>query len=308
MMLGSKEFKTYSEQVALLQARGMIVDDTGWASAKLQQINYYRLSGYWYSFRQLRANSPGRADSFIDGSTLRDVIAIYDFDVRLRTAVFAALAPIELSIRALLGHELGEVDPHAHLEPNLLGATAREERSARPSRQYDRWKSRYDQEVGQSREDFVKHHQKYGGRLPVWVAVEVLDWGSLSNLYALAPVNAREAVANRVGLGAPQLGSWLKSLNIVRNYAAHHCRMFNRVYALTPRLPQGGRHPELKQLEPSMSRTFGQITLIRHLSDQLGVGNPRLLRTVLKSYPEIAILPFSHLGAPADWASYELWK
>ncbi|WP_240322586.1 Abi family protein [Austwickia chelonae] len=37
---------------------------------------------------------------------------------------------------------------------------------------------RYENELRQSREDFVHHHrQKYGGRLPVWAATELMDWG-----------------------------------------------------------------------------------------------------------------------------------
>lgn len=304
----AKEFKTYGEQVTLLQSRGMSVDDVTWAAATLQQINYYRLSGYWYPFRKLKADGTGRVDTFIADSSLRDVIALYEFDVRLRTAVFASLAPIELSMRALLGHELGKIDPYAHLHPKLLGPNARTPLSTAPSTGYEKWKSRHKSEVEQSREDFVDHHKtKYGGKLPVWAAVELMDWGSLSYLYGMTPKKVGDSIAAHADLNAPQLGSWLKCLNIVRNYAAHHGRMFNRTYTLTPRLPQGGLHPELASLAPQMGRVFGQLTLIQHLLTQLKVGNPRLLPTVLKSYPNIRILPPSHLGAPIDWESHPLW-
>jgi hypothetical protein len=47
-----KAYKTYDEQVDLLASRGMDVGDRDAAIKQLQHINYYRLSGYWYSFRR----------------------------------------------------------------------------------------------------------------------------------------------------------------------------------------------------------------------------------------------------------------
>lgn len=62
------------------------------------------------------------------------------------------MVPIELAIRAHLGHELGRIDPCAHLEPSLLGPTARQ------GDKYSKWLQRYEYELSQSREDFVAHH------------------------------------------------------------------------------------------------------------------------------------------------------
>ena len=110
-----KSFKTYEEQIDLLIERGMYVVDRERAIEKLRRVNYYRLSGYWYPFRMRKPGGDGRSDRFLPGSTFDDVVALYDFDARLRVAVLAALAPVELSMRALVGHALGEIDPCIHL-------------------------------------------------------------------------------------------------------------------------------------------------------------------------------------------------
>ena len=47
-----KPWKSYSEQLALLQSRGMTVNDTDRALDYLERIGYYRLSGYWFAFRE----------------------------------------------------------------------------------------------------------------------------------------------------------------------------------------------------------------------------------------------------------------
>jgi abortive infection bacteriophage resistance protein len=45
-----KPATTYAEQVALLQQRGMVIDDPGEAEFYLQHLNYYRLGAYWLPF------------------------------------------------------------------------------------------------------------------------------------------------------------------------------------------------------------------------------------------------------------------
>lgn len=44
-----KRFKTHDEQIALLRERGMLIESDLDACWLLERVNYYRLSGYWYS-------------------------------------------------------------------------------------------------------------------------------------------------------------------------------------------------------------------------------------------------------------------
>ncbi|MFC8730922.1 Abi family protein [Luteimicrobium sp. NPDC057192] len=67
-------------------------------------------------------------------------------------------------------------------------------------------------------------------------AQQLLDWGALSYLYGFASPHVQDAVADACGLLAPQLTSWLKALNLVRNTCAHHGRLFIRVHTITPNL------------------------------------------------------------------------
>jgi abortive infection bacteriophage resistance protein len=296
-----KKYKSYDDQLRLLAERGMDVGDHDKAVAVLRRVNYYRLSGYWYPFRKL--GKAGREDDFFPGTRLNDVVALYDFDAQLRAATFTVLAPIELAVRALLGHELGRVDPCAHLDPAKLGPTATGER-------YARWIEGYEFELRQSREDFVSHHlERYGGRLPVWAAVEILDWGGLTYLYGFASRGVQDRVADSCGLTAPQLTSWLKALNLLRNTCAHHGRLFNRVHTISPKLPKVGRHPDLDAVATDWSRTFGQLTMIQFLLDRLQVGRKSFLPAVLKNFPSVQAIPITHMGASRDWQSTSsLWS
>lgn len=303
-----KQFKSYAKQIELLESRGMQISNRAEAMQTLQNVSYYRLSGYWYSFRKLKADETGRTDSFIEGSSFSEVLSLYEFDARLRTAVLRSLEPIELAFRARLGHVLGESDPLIHLKPESLGPQAKGN-SDGASQRYLKWRSNYDCELARSREDFVNHHnQKYGGRLPVWAAVEILDWGGLTHLFGMAPQGVRNSMAGDLGLTGPQLESWMKSLNIVRNTAAHNGRLFNRVYTLTPRLPRQNQDNPLLTLTGVMNRCFGQLSLIQYLLHHLKIGNYRLLPAVLQTYPPDCLVPLSHTGTPNNWISHPLWN
>ena len=124
----------------------------------------------------------------------------------------------------------------------------------------------------------------------------------------MSPRVAQVKVADAVNLTSPQLESWLKALNIVRNIAAHHGRMYNRVYGKTPRLPRRETHPEVLFCAGALNRIFGQVTLIQYLLRVLEVGNLKILPSVFKTFPENAIVPFWSTGAPDGWIQSGLWK
>lgn len=284
----------------------MIIENPASAEALLRRLNYYRLSGYWHPMRRFDPDTGKSLDVFRSGASFELVHKLYLFDERLRHVVSRELARIELAIRALLGHKLGAIDPLIHLKPGLLGASARQVILKHGATRYEVWLKKYQAALGASREDFVAHHKgKYGGRLPIWAAVEVMDWGALSHLYGMAPGRARNPVADACGLRAPQLESWLKSLNILRNYSAHHVRIFNRVFDIKPRL---SNDPRLAIAKGSENRVFMQFTLIQYLHHELGLSDATALPALLTTYPNNAIVPFKRLGAPKGWQQSDLWS
>ncbi len=69
----------------------------------------------------------------------------------------------------MLGHELGRIDPLAHLQPEYLGPAERQVGSdTESSPTYMGWLKRHQKELALAREGFVAHHkQKCGGQIPV---------------------------------------------------------------------------------------------------------------------------------------------
>ena len=86
----SKPFKTFDEQLEILQERGLNIEDIDLATTILQHLNYYRLSGYTLTLR--------KNDKFYKGTKLSDIIQIYNFDKELKYILLTHLEDIEISL------------------------------------------------------------------------------------------------------------------------------------------------------------------------------------------------------------------
>jgi len=53
-MAYNRPWKSYKEQLTILKSRGMTVSDAAKAINYLERLGYYRLSGYWYPFREIQ--------------------------------------------------------------------------------------------------------------------------------------------------------------------------------------------------------------------------------------------------------------
>lgn len=296
----TKEFHDYPGLVVKLRERGMDVGDPDAAEEAVRKIGYYRLSGYCYPFRQIKNGV--RQDGFWDGTSLAEVVSLYRFDHVLRVAAFKELCSIEVMLRTRIGHELGRLDPLAHRSHDILDRNLRRDK-------YDAWLARYDSAVEGSREDFVEHHRaEYDGVLPIWAGVELLGWGDLAYLFEFAPRTVRDQIASEFGLNDPQLRSWLRSLNQLRNTCAHHGRLFNRVAQNVPKFPQVGRRPDIDEIVQYANRTFGQLSLIQYLAQFTLDGRSKMLAAVLRGMPTSKTVPPTHVGIPNGWDSLRLWS
>ncbi len=79
---------TISDQIKLLEGRGLIISDKIKAEKYLANISYYRLSAYLYPFKNL-AN-----DEYAKGTTFENVLDSYLFDRELRLLIFDAIERI----------------------------------------------------------------------------------------------------------------------------------------------------------------------------------------------------------------------
>jgi len=286
------------DQVKLLFQRGMDGDPELMAR-QLTAVNYYRLSGYWHTFRK-------PDDSFKPGTSFDQAWATYVFDRYLRLLVMDAIERIEIAVRSLVAYH------HAHEH----GAFAySEDSSSLPKMSpddHDEFLARIAEETERSKETFVKHFEaKYGDShpyLPVWMATEVMSFGSILTFFRNSTNKVKRAVAGEFGVPHRVFESWLLSLNTIRNIVAHHARLWNRVLGLKPIIPRIADYPDWHTpVKVENKKVFAILTICRHCLHEIAPQSKWMerLETLLAGFPTI---PKSYMGIPDNWKECPIWK
>lgn len=98
-MIYDKPALTYTQQAAQLIERGLHGDPLV-LKQTLQKVNYYRLSGYWFPFRDYPY------ETFKTGTNFETIWRRYTFDRHLRLLVLDGIERIEVAIRSEITYEL----------------------------------------------------------------------------------------------------------------------------------------------------------------------------------------------------------
>jgi abortive infection bacteriophage resistance protein len=326
-MTYSKPWKSYEEQLDQLVARGMAVSDRTLARDYLERVGYYRLSGYWFAFRERSGplvllgddgKKPKRVktdtlvfDQFKLGTTFQNAVDLYVFDKQLRLLTMDALERIEIALRVDVSHVLGQIDRFAYLKPELFHEDfgAKLDKDSGLTRHHE-WLGKHAQLISRSKEDFVRHNKvKYGLPLAIWIACEVWDFGTMSMLFKGMRESAQDAIASQYGVGNGRVfATWLRSLNYLRNVCAHHSRLWNRNIVDQPKLPSLTEQPWVAAFETNdhaRARCFLLLTITRQL---LAIINPRSswperMKAHLQGFPDLSHLGLNlaGMGVPDDW-------
>lgn len=315
-----KPWLNFDEQLNKLIERGLVINNYEKAKEKLQSIGYYRLSGYWFSFRKrsgevclIKQKSKKvrvetlALDEFKKGSTFQKVLDLYVFDKKLRLLTLDALERIEISLRAEIAHRLGEKDKFAYLEPKLLHSTFTKVSNSTGLSLHHEWLSNHARLINRSKENFVKHNKdKYGLPLAVWVACEVWDFGCLSKLYAGLVEKDQDLIAERYGVSNGRVfASWLRSLNYLRNVCAHHSRLWNRNIIDQPKT-SGTQSTSWEDNVQDKSRCFYTLLVTQHLLSYINptsTWGERIETLILEEFPNLdkVGLGLQSMGMPENW-------
>ncbi len=288
-----KQFKTIDEQLDILNARGLIIDDMDEARKVLSYVSYYRLSAYTLTLR--------KDDAFYDNVHFSDVLQIYNFDMELRAALMLLLESIEVSMRTYIGYY------HA----KTYGALGYYNAEAFDDvKRFHRFEDDYHvaiEEYG-DKEAFVKHHKEvYGGQFPIWVLVELLTLGVLSRLFKnLKPELRKEICRDHFGkINDSYICNWLQGCTILRNICAHRGRLYNRQIPFSIRL--GKRDKETFQnngisINKAGKQLFSYIIVIHKMVPDDNVWDSFINKlTELESkYPFVRL---DYYGFTSDWKS-----
>ncbi|WP_201791250.1 Abi family protein [Aeromicrobium sp. PE09-221] len=294
--------------------------DSGVAAHWLRAVGYYRLSGYWYPYRQFTPHMPeDRGDQFIPDTTFDEVVRLYEFDRKLRTLVHDGVERIEVALRSHVSYVVGETDPLAYQDAAHF----------RPTFDHGAWLSTVRGRVARARRhsEPIRHHEsRYDGTLPIWVLTEVLDFSDVSRLYDGMLARDQWRIAEQLGVHvndsllsvnqrkkarkAHPLARWFEHLTVLRNTCAHHSRVWNRSF--TPVSTAALRTIDGLDCLPhgQSERVFGALTVMGHLLQQTSPGTTWTMkvRSLIEStFTPLAGRAVAEMGFPRDWQHASLW-
>jgi abortive infection bacteriophage resistance protein len=286
------------QQVERLIKRGM-QGDQNVIRARLASVNYYRLSGYWYPFR-----NPD--DTFKSGTTFEMVWRRYVFDRRLRFLVMDAIERLEVAVRSQLAYN--------HSLQHSTFAYAEDIASLPKFRTFERedFLGHVRDETGRSHDVFVEHFKKkYGDHhdyLPVWMATEIMSFGTVLTFFRGSSRQVKQSVASVFGMPDVVFNSWLLTLSVIRNICAHHGRLWNRELGVKPFIPRIDQYPEWHTpVKVENNRIFAVLTICRHGLNRIAPQSHwgTRFRSLLEEFPDI---PLGNMGIPVKWVDSPIWK
>lgn len=315
----TKPYLDVPGQIALLQQRGMTISDPAKAQGYLERLGYYRLSGYWYPFRTSEQVDDGKGgtttrvnEQFRAGTEFSHIVDLYVFDKKLRLLVLDAIERIEVCLRVEISLLLGARGPIAHRDAAQLDGKFTGAYPGGISR-HQEWVQRLDDNESRSKEEFVKtFRQKYASELPIWMSIEVWDFGILSNFYAGMKNADRGVISNRYGTNVLIFETWLRSINYLRNICAHHARLWNCAVVDQPRLPSLRTIPDLDHVilhGTARFRIYAIIAIMQHLLRRINPSSSwgARLASHMATLPRVDPISIQNAGFPPNWTTEALW-
>jgi len=293
----TKTYTSPAQLVALLQYRGLLIEDATKTENYLRHIGYYRFSAYLHPLLSI----PKEDHIFKKGASFNQALTMYRFDRHLRLLMFNQIEKIEIAVRSAIvnitSRETG--NPFWMTDPSCFYDAA----------QFTKTKQLIDAELAKSREDFIEHFRNtyVEPYPPAWMLAEILPLGVMTKIYDNIKNNQiRKKIAQEFSLNIPVFKSWMTIITVTRNNCCHHSRVWNRTFALRA---LSMRHISRPWISATINqqKVFYSLCVIKYFLDIIVAHNDMTAKVVslLAEYPSIDT---NAMGFPTNWQLEPLWQ
>lgn len=260
------------EQIALLESRGMIINDKEKAKECLLDIGYFRLGFYWFPFEESYPRKVNRTHKFKEGTNFDYAIRLYYFDCDLRNIFLKYINRIEINFRTKLIYYASNrykqapfwYQDHKYVNKSFLEDEVMEKAMKDVSKE--------DVII----QDMKAHKRKSS---PAWKAMEFFSFGTTISLYD----NLKEGplkceISNLYGIPSPNnFLSYIDTIRKLRNYCAHGKVLYDK------NLPEAISNGPLGYLGYSKTQLFGAYRVLEYLLGCVSQNRAQDMRQEVKS-------------------------
>ncbi len=134
-----------------------------------------------------------------------------------------------------------------------------------------------------------------------------MSLGLLSRWYNnLKPMPTRRAIAAVYGVDEKVLESWLRHLSLVRNTCAHHSRLWNREFTITPLLPRNKPVGLAAQCLAGSRKLYNSLVILLHCMGRIAPHHH--WRARLKDLIFRHAIPVRSMDFPGEWKELAIWQ
>lgn len=214
-MRSEKTFRTLDEQIEILKAKGLVIDDIEKAKGILLRENYFFLSGYRHLFM---INSGG--NQFLKNVNFDELHAMFLFDRAVRNILFKWILVIENNFKSIMSYELSK--KYGFKDKDYLNAKNFTQDSMKQRQVRDILNKVHRQmRVNGRQHTATTHYIDNYGYIPLWILVKVLSFGIMSEFYNILKNEDQYEIAGIYGLEPDTLSTYLAIVANYRNICAH---------------------------------------------------------------------------------------
>ena len=231
--MAEKVFRTYDEMIQCLASRGVDMSTTelrSYSKKLLQHEGYYNLiNGYKMLFLERKENKE-EEDKYKDGTTVKEIYALYNFDRRLRSVFMKYILLVETNVKSLISYFFSQSYGHDNYMIYANFDVGKKDASKNITALF----SEIQRQISTRYSDpSISHYLKRYGYIPLWVLNNILTLGTISKFYSQMKQKERQSVAKVFHVSDAELESALFYLSKIRNFCAHG----NRLYCFRSKAP-----------------------------------------------------------------------
>ena len=272
------------KQIENLVSLGLEIKDTSYAKDVLNRISYYRLIKAY----SITLKEDGR---YIEGTTFENIVELYLFDMEFRHILFSLIEHIEVYLRAVITNYYSlEYGNFGYKNLNNYGKNNYQKNTL----------DELEREINRNRKSpFIRNFKDNyeGGEIPLYAAIEVASFGTLSKMYKNMKNDDKKAISTTFGVDYVYLESWIENLAYVRNICAHHGRLYGSKLTKTPKL-----YKEYLKKGVSNNTIFASILDLKVLAENEYYDEfYSKLSKIIDKYP---LVDLKHLGFVNNWQTF----
>ena len=264
------DFKSYDEQIEILKARGLAIADEKSAKNILKFNNYYNIVN---AYKDVFIQAGVTPEKYIDGVTFEELCALHRFDKKLRITLSNVLIIIERKLKSVIAYEFSKSCPEHQIDyldiekynTELTMNSADNQPVCLAAELVTKLNAELNAAIDH-RDEMICHYKSKYDRIPLWVFINKLTFGTISKMYAAFKEQDKALVAKSIkdiigrNVYANEIQNAIKILVILRNRTAHDQRIYD--FSSSP-ITVNAKNPFLQKYNlKNVQSLFGAIACI----------------------------------------------